>query len=111
MRLRTALTAATAAFALALSAAGSSAAATGEFRYVTLDLNNVQIQHVLDDPQSRECIDLEGTGNLPALLGRNLTTSVATVFQDAACDGDTFWTVSPGAFVPVTARFRSVVFS
>ncbi|MCC0093261.1 hypothetical protein K7B10_00230 [Streptomyces flavotricini] len=54
---------------------------------------------------------LEGTGNLPALLGRNLTTSVATVFQDASCDGDTFRTVSQGAFVPVTARFRSVVFS
>lgn len=111
MRLRTALAAATAAFALVLSAAGSSSAATGEFRYVTLDLNNVQIQHVLDNPMSGECIDLEGTANLPALLGRNFTTSTATVFQDASCDGDTFWTVSPFNSTPVTARFRSVVFS
>lgn len=111
MRLRTALAAVTAAFALVLSTAGSSSAATGDFLYVSLDLNNVQIQQELSNPDNGVCIELEGTANLPALLGRNFTTSVATVFQDSNCDGDTFWVVNQGAFVPLTSRFRSVIFS
>ncbi|MFJ7156068.1 hypothetical protein ACIQUQ_14115 [Streptomyces sp. NPDC101118] len=111
MRLRTALTAGTAALVLVLSTAGSSSAAAGEFRYTSVDLNNVQVRHVLEDPASGVCIDLEGTANLPALLGRNYTDAEATLFQDAACEGDTWWVVNPGLNAPAGARFRSVVFS
>ncbi|MFD6225725.1 hypothetical protein ACFWFZ_02395 [Streptomyces sp. NPDC060232] len=111
MRLRSALTAATTALVLVLSTAGASTAAVGEFRYASVDLDNVQVQHALSDPESGVCHNLDITANLPALLGRNYTNSTATVFREADCEGDTWWVVNPGLRTPALARFRSVVFS
>ncbi|MFJ3976516.1 hypothetical protein [Streptomyces sp. NPDC090021] len=112
MRLRTALASSTAALALVLSAASPSSAAIGEFQYTTVDLNNIQVRQRLIDPVDEECINLDSTANLPALLGRNFTNKQATVFRDADCEGDVWWVVNPGgARTPVPARFRSVVFN
>ncbi|MFJ3636074.1 hypothetical protein [Streptomyces sp. NPDC090112] len=110
--LRRSVAAAAAAVGLMLATATPSHAAIGEFRYTVVDLQNLQVQKELLDPPSVECINLDiPASNLPALLGRNLTDSTATLFNEADCDGDTYWVVNPGGRSPALARFRSVVFN
>ncbi|MFF3015353.1 hypothetical protein [Streptomyces sp. NPDC057939] len=110
MRLRTPLAATALALTLALTNATPSSAAVGEFEYTSVDLNGIQIQHTLFDPDNGECIALEGTLNLPALRARNRTTSTATVYQTADCEGNT-WELRPiVGRSPLLARFRAVVF-
>ncbi|MFF7098156.1 hypothetical protein ACFY9A_38115 [Streptomyces rubradiris] len=42
---------------------------------------------------------------------KNLTDSTATVFLDADCEGDTYYTLRPGAGASDRLLLRSVVFS
>ncbi|MFD8952468.1 hypothetical protein ACFV0B_26835 [Streptomyces xanthophaeus] len=111
MRLRTPLAATALALTLALTNATPSSAAVGEFEYSALNLNNTEIRDTLIDPESGECIALPGVLNTPAFRARNRTTSTATLFQTADCDGNT-WELQPlTGRSPLLARFRSVVFS
>ncbi|MER6523006.1 hypothetical protein ACFWHQ_38135 [Streptomyces sp. NPDC060334] len=110
MRLRTPIAAATLALALALTNATPSSAAVGEFEYSALNLNNIEIRDTLIDPDSGECITLPAVLNTPAFRARNRTTSTATLYQTADCEGDT-WELRPlVGRSPLLARFRAVVF-
>ncbi|MFF3726916.1 hypothetical protein ACFYYM_31620 [Streptomyces erythrochromogenes] len=110
MRLRTPLAATALALTLALANATPSSAAVGEFEYSALNLNNTEIRDTLVDPDSGECITLPAVLNTPAFRARNRTTSTATVYQTADCEGDS-WELRPIiGRSPLLARFRSVVF-
>ncbi|WP_371640701.1 hypothetical protein [Streptomyces virginiae] len=114
MRLRN--TVAAALGALLLSAAlptSPAAAATGDFVYTYVGLNGLSLRGELNAPNSGECINIPETvgSALPAFAPRNYTTSTATVFLEADCDGDTFYAMSPGQRLGDRLRLRSVVFS
>ncbi|MCX4690262.1 hypothetical protein OG401_39255 [Kitasatospora purpeofusca] len=95
---------------LALANATLSSAAVGEFEYSALNLNNTEIRDTLIDPDSGEFIALPALLNTPAFRARNRTTSTATLYQTADCEGDT-WELRPLiGRSPLLARFRAVVF-
>lgn len=114
MRLRN--TVAAALGALLLSAAlptSPAAAATGDFAYTYVGLNGLNLRGELNDPNSRECINIPETvgSALPAFAPRNYTNATATVFLEADCDGDTYYVMEPGKRLGDRLRLRSVVFS
>ncbi|MFF2081430.1 hypothetical protein ACFVXG_42495 [Kitasatospora sp. NPDC058162] len=109
MRLRNAVLAVASAAALVLAVPMSANAATGDFLYKVGPLPGVLTG--LADPESRVCIDVPETGNGTAYAPENLTTSTATVFLEANCDGDVFYTLNPGKKAGDRLKFRSVVFS
>lgn len=88
-------------------------AATGDFIYTYIGLDAVHLRGELANPESGECINIPETvgSALPAFAPRNYTTSTATVFLEADCDGDIYRTLNPGQVLGNSLRLRSVVFS
>ncbi|WP_369384160.1 hypothetical protein [Streptomyces sp. cg36] len=113
MRLRNALVASASALLLGLTFANPAQAASGDFLYTYIGTGGIRVNGQLADPESGVCIDIpETVGNdFPALAPRNLTTSTATVFLDANCDGDVYYVMPPGKKLGDRLRFRSVLFS
>ncbi|MBV6698065.1 hypothetical protein [Kitasatospora aureofaciens] len=108
MRLRNTVLAAASAIALVLAVPVSANAATGDFLYKV----GPGVETGLADPQSGRCIDLPGTTEeTPGFAPWNLTSSTATVFLDAHCDGDVFYVMNPGKKLGDRLKLRSVVFS
>ncbi|MFE2412042.1 hypothetical protein ACFXDE_27220 [Kitasatospora sp. NPDC059408] len=107
MRLRNAVLASASALALVLAVPTSAGAATGDFLYKV----GPGVLTGLADPESRVCIDLPELGNGPAFAPENLTSSTATVFLDAHCDGDVFYVMNPGKKLGDKLKLRSVIFS
>ncbi|MEU9074600.1 hypothetical protein ACFYUY_10020 [Kitasatospora sp. NPDC004745] len=110
MRLRNTVLALASAATLVLAVPTSATAATGDFLY-RVGVPPIGIPTGLADPESRVCIDLPDIGNLPAFAPENFTTSTATVFLDAHCDGDTYYVMNPGKKLGDRLRLRSVIFS
>ncbi|MCM9083163.1 hypothetical protein ACFY7Y_32495 [Streptomyces virginiae] len=114
MRLRSTLAAALGGLLLSMALPASTAtAATGDFVYTYVGLNGVNLRGELANPESGVCINIPETvgSALPALAPRNYTTSTATVFLDADCDGDVYRTMAPGQRLGNSLRLRSVIFS
>ncbi|TCO59310.1 hypothetical protein [Actinocrispum wychmicini] len=103
------LTAVVAAVALAVGIPASANATTGDFLYKAGPLPGVLTG--LADPESGVCIDLPDIGDHPGYAPENLTTSTATVFLDAGCEGDVFRVMNPGKRLGDRLKLRSVVFS
>ncbi|GHH11390.1 hypothetical protein [Streptomyces rubradiris] len=117
MSLRTvtaAVGAACSAFVLLLTAPGAASAATGQFRYTYTTDEGYDAVGFLNNPASRQCVNLPTSGAGSGTVSRapkNLTNSTATVFLDADCEGDTYYTLRPGAGASERLLLRSVVFS
>ncbi|GHF70581.1 hypothetical protein GCM10018790_55670 [Kitasatospora xanthocidica] len=110
MRLRNTFLAAVSAAALVLAVPTSANAATGDFLYKVGPLPGVPAG--MADPESGKCIDLFGaTEQDPAFAPENFTTSTATVFLEAECNGDVYRVMKPGDRLGKTLKLRSVVFS
>ncbi|MEV7021343.1 hypothetical protein [Kitasatospora sp. NPDC093558] len=109
MRLRNAVLASASALALVLAVPASANAATGDFLYKVGPLPGIPTG--IFDPQSRVCIDLPDTGFEPGYAPENFTTSTATVFLEAHCDGDVFYVMNPGKKLGDRLKLRSVIFS
>lgn len=108
MRLRNAVTAATAALLLTLAVPASAHAASGELRYRF----GPGSAAALEDPPSGVCIDIpEADFDEPAYSPENYTDSTATVFLDHGCSGGVYYVMSPGKRLGPRLKFRSVVFS
>ncbi|MEW2513815.1 hypothetical protein [Streptomyces sp. NPDC046870] len=106
--------AACSAVALLLAAPGSASAATGQFRYAYTTAEGYEAAGFLNNPTSGECINLPAPGAAPGTASRaprNRTDATATVFLNADCEGDTFYTLPPGASASDRLLLRSVVFS
>lgn len=108
MRLRNAVTSATAALLLALAVPTSAHAAEGQFGYQF----GPGYTSSLEYPPSGVCIDIpEATLDNPAYAPQNLTDSTATVFRDFGCDGDVYYVMPSGMVRGQRLIVRSVVFS
>ncbi|MDI1452306.1 hypothetical protein ACWDU8_34490 [Streptomyces sp. NPDC003388] len=108
------LGAACSAFALLLAAPGSASAATGQFRYTYTTAEGYEAVGFLNNPASGTCINLTAPGSAPGTASRapqNRTDASATVFLNADCEGDTYYTLRPGADASERLLLRSVVFS
>ncbi|MEU8500095.1 peptidase inhibitor family I36 protein [Streptomyces lavendulae] len=114
MRFRTPLAAAVGALALAVTLPTSSAsAATGQFVF-TYERDGKTLEGYLRDPRARYCLTLEqvaGTDTTPAHSPRNRTNSIATVYTDVDCEGESFALKSGGGYGGENLKFRSVVFN
>lgn len=114
MRLRSAVAAASGALMLVLAVPGSASAATGQFRYSYKTADGYDAVGFINDPESGRCIDIKGAGSdgtSAAYAPKNLTDSTATVFLEAGCMGDAFYSLPPGAGASERLLLRSVVFS
>ncbi|MEV7802818.1 hypothetical protein AB0O28_07705 [Microbispora sp. NPDC088329] len=114
MRLHSAVAAAGGALMLVLAVPGSASAATGQFRYSYKTADGYDAIGFFNDPESGRCIDIKGAGSdgtSAAYAPKNLTDSTATVFLDAGCMGDVFYSLRPGAGASERLLVRSVVFS
>ncbi|MFF9457384.1 hypothetical protein [Streptomyces flaveolus] len=112
--LTAAVGAACSAVALLLAVPGSAAAATGQFRYTYTTADGYEAVGFLNNPASGECINLQGPASEPGSVSRapkNRTDATATVFLDADCQGDTYYTLPPGAGAGDRLLMRSVIFS
>ncbi|MFE5402735.1 hypothetical protein ACFQ9Z_15380 [Streptomyces sp. NPDC056580] len=112
--LTSALGAACSAFALLLAVPGSASAATGQFRYTYTTAEGYEAVGFLNNPTSGTCINLTAPGSTPGTASRapqNRTDATATVFLNADCEGDTYYTLHPGAGASDRLLPRSVVFS
>ncbi|MEU8960663.1 hypothetical protein AB0C89_03015 [Streptomyces sp. NPDC048491] len=108
MRLHQTLGAAAGALLLALAVPSSAHATTGDFFYKT----GTGREAAISDPVSARCVNLPGTStNSPGHSPRNFTTSTATVFLEADCEGDTYFVMKPGAKLGDKLKLSSVVFS
>ena len=99
MRPHSVLAAATGALMLVLAVPASASAAMGQFRYSYMTADGYEAVGFVNDPPSRRCIDIQGAGSdgvSPAYAPRNLTDSTATVFLEAGCMGDVFYSLRPG---------------
>ncbi|TWV56412.1 hypothetical protein FRZ03_04535 [Streptomyces misionensis] len=97
-----------------LAAPGSASAATGQFRYTYTTAEGYEAVGFLNDPPGGECINLQGPASEPGSVSRapkNRTDATATVFLDADCEGDIYYTLRPGAGAGDRLLLRSVVFS
>ncbi|MEW2623272.1 hypothetical protein [Streptomyces sp. NPDC048106] len=109
-----ALGAACGAFALLLAAPGAASAATGQFRYSYTTAEGYEAVGFLNNPASGRCINLQGPASEPGSVSRapkNRTDATATVFLDADCEGDIYYSLPPGAGAGDRLLMRSVVFS
>lgn len=114
MRLRSALSASAGALVLLLAVPGSASAAEGQFRYTYMTSDGYEAVGFMNDPDSGTCIDIEGPGAEPgsaAYAPRNRTDAVATVFLEAGCTGDAYYSLRPGGGASDRLLVRSVVFS
>ncbi|MBL1110468.1 hypothetical protein JK361_39005 [Streptomyces sp. 5-8] len=106
--------AACSAFALLLAAPGAASAAAGQFRYTYTTAEGYDAVGFLNNPPSSQCINLQGPASEPGSFSRapkNRTDATATVFLDADCEGDTYYTLPPGTGASDRLLLRSVVFS
>ncbi|MFI8951433.1 hypothetical protein ACIGO6_33605 [Streptomyces sp. NPDC053750] len=106
--------AACSAFLLLVAVPGSASAATGQFRYTYNTADGYEAVGFLNNPASGECINLPAPGSAPGAASRapkNYTNATATVFLDADCEGDTYYTLSLGAGASERLLLRSVAFS
>lgn len=113
MRLRHAVAAAGAAFALALTLPGSSYAYGESFVYHYSNGDYRVQQSQLADPPSATCINLPEVEYKPGTYAfgpQNDTDSTVTVFRDENCDGE-FYTLKPGGKASNRLLMKSVVFS
>ncbi|WP_246019060.1 hypothetical protein [Saccharothrix australiensis] len=100
--------------ALLLAMPGAASAATGQFRYTYTTDEGYDAVGFLNNPDSGECITLPTPAANPGVASRaprNRTDATATVFLDADCEGDTYYTLNPGAGASERLLLRSVVFS
>ncbi|MEV8457854.1 hypothetical protein AB0467_35305 [Streptomyces sp. NPDC052095] len=112
--LTAAVGAACGAFVLLLAVPGSASAATGQFRYTYTTAEGYDAVGFLANPASGECINLHGPASEPGSVSRapkNHTNATATVFLDADCNGDIYYTLPPGAGAGDRLQTRSVIFS
>ncbi|MFE9120489.1 hypothetical protein [Streptomyces sp. NPDC007172] len=114
MRLRSSLAAALGALALAVTLPTSPAsAATGQF-FFTYERDGKTLEGYLRDPRARYCLTLEQVAKpdtTAAHSPRNRTNSVATVYTDVDCEGESFPLKSGGGSGGKDVKFRSVVFN
>ncbi|MFD7449717.1 hypothetical protein [Kitasatospora sp. NPDC059827] len=111
MRLRNAVLAVASAAALVLAVPMSADAATGDFLY-KVGKHSAGTPAGMYDPESGKCIDVFGATEAdPAFAPENFTTSTATVFLEAECNGDVYFVMNPGKRLGDRLKFRSVVFS
>nr|WP_208869018.1 hypothetical protein [Streptomyces glaucescens] len=106
--------AASSAFLLLVAMPGSASAATGQFRYTYTTAEGYEAVGFLNNPASGECTNLPAPGSAPGAASRapqNRTDATATVFLDADCEGDTYYTLPPGTGASDRLLLRSVVFS
>ncbi|MFF4415763.1 hypothetical protein ACFYY8_24815 [Streptosporangium sp. NPDC001559] len=114
MRLHSAVAAAAGALMLVLAVPGSASAAVGQFRYSYKTADGYDAVGFINNPESRKCIDIQGAGSdgtSASYAPKNLTDSTATVFLEAGCTGDAFYSLRPGAGASERLLVRSVVFS
>ncbi|MGW0466264.1 hypothetical protein ACWDX6_13445 [Streptomyces sp. NPDC003027] len=114
MRLRSALAASAGALVLLLASPGSASAANGQFRYTYMTAEGYEAVGFMNDPDSRTCINIQGPGSEPgsaAYTPKNRTDAMATVFLEADCSGDAYFTLRPGGGASERLLVRSVVFS
>ncbi|MFF4189586.1 hypothetical protein [Nonomuraea sp. NPDC001831] len=114
MRLHSAVAAAGGALMLVLAVPASASAAMGQFRYSYLTADGYDVVGFINNPRSGTCIDIQGAGSdgtSPAYAPKNRTDSTATVFLEAGCEGDVFYSLRPGAGASDRLLLRSVVFS
>ncbi|WP_331748807.1 MULTISPECIES: hypothetical protein [unclassified Streptomyces] len=93
---------------------GSASAATGQFRYSYTTAEGYEAVGFLNNPASGKCINLHGPASEPGSASRapkNHTDTTATVFLDADCEGDTYYTLPPGTGADDRLLTRSVIFS
>ncbi|MEU3445655.1 hypothetical protein AB0H29_00200 [Streptomyces thermolilacinus] len=112
--LTTAVTAAAGALVLLLAVPGAAFGATGQFRYTFRTAEGYEAGGFLNSPPSLTCVNLPGahTDALPpAYAPKNRTDVTATVFLRADCEGDTYYTLNPGAGASDRLLVRSVLFS
>jgi hypothetical protein len=110
----TAIGAACSAVVLLLGAPGTASAATGQFRYTYDTAEGYEAVGFLNDPPSGACLNLQGPESVPGSPSRapvNRTNATATVFLDAGCQGDVYYTLRPGTQASARLLLRSVVFS
>ncbi|WP_327064318.1 hypothetical protein [Kitasatospora sp. NBC_01302] len=113
MRFRTSLAVALGALTLAVSLPTSAHAATGQF-FFTYNRDGKTLEGYLRDPRARYCITLEEVAkpdSTPAYSPRNRTNSIATVYTDVDCEGESFPLKSGGGHGGANVKFRSVVFN
>ncbi|MFJ2744411.1 hypothetical protein ACIO3O_32695 [Streptomyces sp. NPDC087440] len=113
MRFRTSLAAALGALALVVTLPTSANAATGQFAF-TYNRDGKTIEATLHDPKARECIDLDEVADpstTPAHSPRNRTNSIATVFTDLECEGESFPLKAHSGHAGEGLKFRSVLFN
>ncbi|MBT2493388.1 hypothetical protein J7E96_33795 [Streptomyces sp. ISL-96] len=115
MRLRNTLVTAVGAFALALTLpAASASAATGQSRYTYVNEEGYELVGFMNAPESERCINLAGLNDAlpPAHSPKNRTDATATVFLNADCEGEDFFTLRPHTGGgSERLKVRSVVFS
>ncbi|MFG2622438.1 hypothetical protein ACGFXC_32940 [Streptomyces sp. NPDC048507] len=115
MRVRNAAIAAFGAMSLVLTIPTSASAAIGEFQYRYTDANGHHHIRALLDPAGQQCITLPEVADpatMPADSPRNRTTASATVFAEADCEGDTYYTLRPlTGYGTTKMKIRSVAFS
>ncbi|MBB4889161.1 hypothetical protein WEB32_02500 [Streptomyces netropsis] len=113
MRLRHAIGGALGALALIVTVPTSANAATGQFVF-TYNRDGKTIEGRLHDPKARECIDLDEVAkpdSTPAHSPRNRTNSIATVYTDLECEGESFALKAHSGYGGEGLKFRSVVFN
>ncbi|MGW2788138.1 hypothetical protein ACWC3X_44510 [Streptomyces populi] len=106
--------AACSALVLLVAAPGSACAATGQFRYTYTTADGYDAVGFLNNPTSGQCINLPAPAATPGTASRapqNRTDATATVFLDADCAGDTYYTLPAGTGASDRLLLRSVVFS
>ncbi|MFD0888641.1 hypothetical protein ACFQ08_29245 [Streptosporangium algeriense] len=114
MRLHSVVAATGSALMLVLAIPGSASAATGQFRYSYQTADGYDAVGFINNPQSGRCIEIRGAGSddtSAAYAPKNLTDATATVFLEAGCRGDAFYSLRPGAGASERLLVRSVVFS
>jgi hypothetical protein len=114
MRLRSALAASAGALLLLFAAPGPASAASGMFMYTYTTAEGYEAVGFMHDPASGECINLEAPQIEPgsaAYAPKNRTDASATVFLEADCEGDAYYTLRPGGRASERLLVRSVVFS
>ncbi|MDT0615841.1 hypothetical protein [Streptomyces lancefieldiae] len=102
------------ALVLLIAVPGPASAATGQFRYSYTTAEGYEAVGFLNNPASGECINLPAPGSTPGSPSRapqNRTDATATVFLEADCDGDTYYSLPPGTGASDRLLVRSVVFS
>ncbi|MFE0423949.1 hypothetical protein [Streptomyces sp. NPDC058953] len=116
MRLRSAVTAGTAALGavlLLVAVPASASAATGQFRYDYTTVDGYQASGFLNNPPSGECLDLPGVGPEnpePGHSPKNRTDSWATVYSGSGCTGAVFRLRPETGGASERLKVRSVVF-